>query len=427
KKRVILFIVALQGFLGPLSSSIYIPAIAQVRQSFNTTSTMINLTISLYMFTMGIAPLIWATLSERNGRRAIYVVSTLVYVVSTVSCGLSRSTTPFIIARIFQSVGASASQAVGAGTITDIFYVHERGNSMGLFLLGPLIGPVVGPIVGGYINEFLEWRYIFWVLAVVGSCIFFLILFFVPETSSVMLKRRQLKNNSQEATQKESMLKSMVRPIQYLTKPAVVFAAIPYSVGYGFMYFMISSLPSQLILHYQFSSSQIGLMYIANGAGNALGALISGKLSDVTLNREKDPERRTPEMRLPSMWLGIVLFPLGQLIYGWSFEMEVHIAVGIVGLLFLGLGVGILQTPSNTYIVDAYQTHSASAMSAANLMRCIFAGSTPLLAPTLLSKVGNGWSMTILAAISLLTGISVFLVQRYGKYWRSKDLGLDTN
>jgi hypothetical protein len=39
-------------------------------------------------------------------------------------------------------------------------------------------------------------------------------------------------------------------------------------------------------------------------------------------------------MRLPSMWLGIVLFPLGQLIYGWSFEMQVHIAVGIVGLFF---------------------------------------------------------------------------------------------
>jgi MFS family permease len=179
----------------------------------------------------------------------------------------------------------------------------------------------------------LHWRYIFWVLAVIGSCIFFLILFFVPETSSVMLKRRQFKDTSKEITQ-ENMMKSMMRPIKYFIKPAVVLAAIPYSVGYGFMYFMISSLPSQLVIHYNFTSSQIGLMYIANGAGNALGALISGKMSDITLKRETNVENRTPEMRLPSMWLGIVLFPLGQLIYGWSFEMQVHIAVGIVGLLF---------------------------------------------------------------------------------------------
>lgn len=38
-------------------------------------------------------------------------------------------------------------------TITDLFDIHERGNAMGLFLLGPLVGPVVGPIVGGFINE----------------------------------------------------------------------------------------------------------------------------------------------------------------------------------------------------------------------------------------------------------------------------------
>lgn len=38
-------------------------------------------------------------------------------------------------------------------TITDLFEVHERGNAMGLFLLGALIGPVLGPILGGFINE----------------------------------------------------------------------------------------------------------------------------------------------------------------------------------------------------------------------------------------------------------------------------------
>ena len=31
--------------------------------------------------------------------------------------------------------------------------MHERGNAMGLFLLGPLVGPVIGPIAGGFISE----------------------------------------------------------------------------------------------------------------------------------------------------------------------------------------------------------------------------------------------------------------------------------
>lgn len=84
----------------------------------------------------------------------------------------------------------------------------------------------------------------------------------------------------------------------------------------------------------------------------------------------------------------------------------------------MGLGVGIVQTPSNTYIVDCYQNHSASVMSAANLLRCISAGCTPLIAPTLIDSIGNGWSMTILSIISVMSGLCIFIVQRYGEKWR---------
>lgn len=83
--------------------------------------------------------------------------------------------------------------------------------------------------------------------------------------------------------------------------------------------------------------------------------------------------------------------------------------------------MGIVQTPSNTYIVDSYQKHSASVMSAANLLRCISAGCTPLISPILINQIGNGWSMTILAIISVMSGICIFLVKRYGQRWRLKD------
>jgi MFS family permease len=49
-------------------------------------------------------------------------------------------------------------------TITDLFDMHERGNAMGLFLLGPLVGPVVGPIAGGFINEC---RYLYVVINII--------------------------------------------------------------------------------------------------------------------------------------------------------------------------------------------------------------------------------------------------------------------
>ncbi|KAK4509378.1 uncharacterized protein ATC70_007729 [Mucor velutinosus] len=431
KKWFILSIVALQGFIGPLTSSIYVPAIAQVRESFNTSMTSINATISLYVFVMGFAPLLWASLSERHGRRAVYLLSTLLYVASTIGCALSHNIGLFIALRALQATGASASQAVGAGTITDLFDVHERGNAMGLFLLGALIGPVLGPILGGFINEFMSWRFIFWFLSIMGGVTFFLILFFLPETSAIILKKRadylKLKKELKQDTEKKQQLHiklsdehtstSILRPFKLMVKPVVIISTTPYSIAYGFMYFVIASLPHQLQSQYNFSSYQIGLAYLANGIGNALGAFVSGKLADKAL--AKSVNNRL-ESRLSPMWFGILLLPVGQLMYGWCVEIKVHVAATLTGLFLLGLGVGIVQTPANTYIVDSYQKHSASVMSAANLMRCVSAGCTPLVAPTLIDHIGNGWSLTILAVISSLSGICVFLVQRYGQHWREQ-------
>ncbi|KAI9474246.1 MAG: major facilitator superfamily domain-containing protein [Benjaminiella poitrasii] len=436
RKWFILSIVALQGFLGPLTSSIYVPAISQVKHSFRTTSTAINATISLYVFIMGFAPLLWASLSERQGRRTVYLSAIFVYFMTTIGCALAQSIELFTALRAFQSVGASASQAVGAGTITDLFDVHQRGNAMGLFLLGPLVGPVVGPIAGGFINEYLDWRYIFWLLSGMGGLIFILVLFFVPETSAIILmKRSEFKvahPNSRKQyilarifgfEHEESIWKSMLRPFKFILLPAVILSTTPYSIAYGFMYFVIASLPHQLSYHYHYTSYQIGLAYLANGLGNAIGAFISGKWADRALNKiavENKDKKKHLEVRLTPMWLGIILLPAGELIYGWCVHRSLNVFAGFTGLFLLGLGVGMVQTPCNTYIVDLYQNHSASAMSAGNLLRCISAGCTPLVAPTLIAKIGNDWSMTILAIISLMSGVCIFVVQRYGQSWQQK-------
>ncbi|KAI7902415.1 major facilitator superfamily domain-containing protein, partial [Cokeromyces recurvatus] len=419
RKWFILSIVALHGFLGPLTSSIYVPAISQVRNSFNTSSTAINATISLYIFTMGFAPLFWASLSERQGRRRVYLMATVLYIITTIGCALSKTIELFIILRAFQAVGASASQAVGAGTITDLFNVQERGNAMGIFLLGPLIGPVIGPIAGGFINEYLDWRYIFWSLSIMGGLTFFLVLFFVPETSSIVLmkkERRYIFARLLDSNREESIWKSMLRPFRFILLPAVFLSTTPYSIAYGFMYFVIASLPYQLSSRYHYSSYQIGLAYIANGLGNAIGAFVSGKLADQALNKlnvDNEEKRKYLEVRLNPMWIGIVLLPIGELLYGWCVNYNIHVSAGFFGLF-------LFQTPCNTYIVDLYQKHSASAMSAGNLLRCISAGCTPLVAPIIIAEIGNGWSLTILAIISSMSSICIFLVQRYGQLWKEQ-------
>jgi hypothetical protein len=54
-------------------------------------------------------------------------------------------------------------------------------------------------------------------------------------------------------------------------------------------------------------------------------------------------------------------------------------------------------------------------------MRCTWAACTPLFAPKFIVLVGNGWAMTTVAIISALSGICVFVVQKFGESMRARD------
>lgn len=177
------------------------------------------------------------------------------------------------------------------------------------------------------LNLDIGWRFIFWILCALGGLIFILILFFVPETSAIILKKRKIAGSKERFIHQEPLLKSMSKPFIFLTKLSVIFATTPYSIAYGFMYFMIASLPQQLSTHYHFTSSQIGLSYLANGTGNAVGAVLSGILSDRAIVK-----KNVPEARLSVIWLGIIILPMGEVVYGWCSQFGIHVVSCLFGL-----------------------------------------------------------------------------------------------
>lgn len=87
-----------------------------------------------------------------------------------------------IVMRILSGGSAASVQAVGAGTIADIWETKERGRAMGFFYLGPLMGPLIAPIVGGVLAQTLGWRSTQWFMTVYGAVLLLVITFLLPET-----------------------------------------------------------------------------------------------------------------------------------------------------------------------------------------------------------------------------------------------------
>lgn len=55
----------------------------------------------------------------------------------------------FVAMRVLQALGSGAVLVLGAGTLADIYDVHERGTRLGIFYSVPLVGPAMGPLIGG--------------------------------------------------------------------------------------------------------------------------------------------------------------------------------------------------------------------------------------------------------------------------------------
>ncbi|CAO3591619.1 unnamed protein product [Absidia cylindrospora] len=198
--------------------------------------------------------------------------------------------------------------------------------------MGTLLGPVIGPVIGGYMNQYLEWRYMFWLMTGVGGLVFLMVAFFLPETM-----------DQTKATTKSGLMQTIIRPFRYLIQPLVFCVSTPLMLAYGFMYFVIASLPHQVTTQYGFSSATIGLAYLPNGIGNAVGALISGAASDWLVNRQHQKQHEneandsyellsSSRKRLPMIWIGILLIVMGNLIYGWCVQYQVTVALSMLGL-----------------------------------------------------------------------------------------------
>jgi len=68
----------------------------------------------------------------------------------------------FIVSRLFGGIFGSIPSILGAGTIVDIFFLHERGKAFTTYSISFLMGTVAGPTFGGFIVQRTPWPNEFW-------------------------------------------------------------------------------------------------------------------------------------------------------------------------------------------------------------------------------------------------------------------------
>jgi len=127
------------------------------------------------------------SLADSAGRRPAYILCFVIYIAACIGCALAPNYAALLALRALQSAGSSATISLCQAVVSDIVTAAERGSYVGFTFLPNVLGPSVGPVIGGIISQYLSWRWIFWVLAILAGFILVLFLFFMPETCRIIV------------------------------------------------------------------------------------------------------------------------------------------------------------------------------------------------------------------------------------------------
>ena len=146
-----------------------------------------------------------------------------------------------------------------------------------------------------------------------------------------------------------------------------------------------------------------------------LGLVIFGAASDKLLKAKAAQGEMKPEYRLPPMIPAAFLVPISLFIYGWTAEKHVHWFVPIFGTSFLGLGLIGTFMCIQTYLVDAFTLHAASAIAANTILRSLLGALLPLAGPSMYKTLGLGWGNSLLGFIGMAFIPLPFAFVKYGE------------
>lgn len=141
-----------------MGSAVINPAFVQLGVAFNNSTVKTSYELTVYIIFAGVGPLFIAPLSNVYGRRPIYLLGNLLAAICNIIAGYCSTWNGILVTRVFTGIGSGSTVAIGAATICDMYFMHERGLYMGIYAFFLTNGPHIAPLIGGFIAANLGWR-----------------------------------------------------------------------------------------------------------------------------------------------------------------------------------------------------------------------------------------------------------------------------
>ncbi|EJX07731.1 Drug resistance transporter Bcr/CflA subfamily [gut metagenome] len=153
--------IAFCSCLGPFAISAYMPGFPAIAEEFGTSVVMVQQSLSFYLIPFACGSLIVGALSDVFGRRPVFVLGMLLFMLASAGAGLSESLNSLYFWRILQGLGASVGPVITQAIVRDCWNGLNATKMTGLIAIFFAIAPAISPVLGGQIFLWGGWRAVF--------------------------------------------------------------------------------------------------------------------------------------------------------------------------------------------------------------------------------------------------------------------------
>lgn len=136
-------------------------ALPNIAQDFGITALAGEWVILGFLLTMTLAMPISGWIGERWGLRKAFTFTQVLYLLSSLGCGLAPELSYLIIFRLLQGLSAGLAIPLGLSSLMQEMPSHHWAKTTASMNMITLLAPALGPLMAGYVITILNWRWIF--------------------------------------------------------------------------------------------------------------------------------------------------------------------------------------------------------------------------------------------------------------------------
>lgn len=185
-----LFVLCLIQFMLILDVTVVNVALPHIQSSLKVSNADLAWVVSAYVLAAGGLLLLGGRLADLLGRRAVFLAGVAIFGLASATCGFAVSGNMLIVSRFIQGMGEALAAPASLGLIAVLFHdPKERIKALGAFGGVAGLGGTTGTVISGFIVQWADWRWVFFINIPVALIALVLVPRLVSESKAAVAHR----------------------------------------------------------------------------------------------------------------------------------------------------------------------------------------------------------------------------------------------